>query len=56
MTGIYLSYYLDTASGGMVVLTQSAVFAAVYLFSPRQGLIGTRLAMARRRKTAALAA
>ncbi|MBE4718920.1 MULTISPECIES: metal ABC transporter permease [unclassified Pseudarthrobacter] len=52
--GIYFSYYLDTASGAMVVLTQGVVFAAVYLFSPRQGLIGTRLAKARRRKAAAV--
>jgi manganese transport system permease protein len=56
VAGIYLSYYLDTASGAMVVLTQGAVFAVVYLFSPRQGLIGTRLAKARRQKAAALAA
>ena len=55
IAGIYLSYYLDTASGAMVVLTQGVVFAAVYLFSPRQGLIGTRLAKARRRKAVALA-
>lgn len=55
IAGIYFSYYLDTASGAMVVLTQGAVFAVVYLFSPRQGLIGTRLAKARRRKAAALA-
>lgn len=54
VTGIYISYYLDTASGAMVVLTQGVVFAAVYLFSPRQGLIGTRLAK-RRRQRAALA-
>jgi manganese transport system permease protein len=50
VTGIYLSYYLDTASGGMVVLAQGALFALVYLFSPRQGLLGTRLAAARRRR------
>ena len=56
VAGLYLSYYLDTASGGMIVLAQGAVFALVYLFSPRHGLIGTRLAMARRRKMAALAA
>ena len=41
MVGLYLSYYLDTASGGMVVLAQGAAFALVYLFSPRQGLIGS---------------
>jgi manganese transport system permease protein len=41
--GVYLSYYLDTASGGMVVLSQGAMFAFVYLFSPRQGIIGKRI-------------
>ncbi|WP_258803263.1 metal ABC transporter permease [Pseudarthrobacter sp. NS4] len=51
--GIYISYYLDTASGAMVVLTQGVVFALVYLFSPRHGLIGTRLAKARRRRAVA---
>ena len=47
--GLYLSYYLDAASGGMVVLTQGAAFVVVYLVSPRHGLIGTRI-MARRRR------
>lgn len=55
IAGIYISYYLDTASGAMVVLTQGVVFGVVYLFSPRQGLIGTRLAKARRKRAAALA-
>jgi manganese transport system permease protein len=43
IAGVYLSYYLDTASGGMVVLSQGAMFALVYLFSPRQGVIGKRI-------------
>lgn len=34
--GLYLSYHLDTASGGMVVLSQGAAFALVYLLAPRQ--------------------
>lgn len=51
VAGLYLSYYLDTASGGMVVLAQGSAFALTYLFSPRHGLIGTRL-LARRRKRA----
>ena len=50
VVGLYLSYYLDTASGGMVVLAQGAVFALVYLFSPRHGLIGTRIMSTRRRR------
>ncbi|MFP1603765.1 metal ABC transporter permease [Microbacterium sp. 2216-1] len=41
--GIYLSYWLDASPGGLVVLVQGAVFALVYLFSPRQGVIGRQL-------------
>lgn len=51
--GLYLSYYLDTASGGMVVLAQGTAFALVYLFSPRHGLVGTRLLARRRRRRVA---
>jgi manganese transport system permease protein len=50
--GVYLSYYLDTASGGMVVLSQGTMFALVYLFSPRQGIIGKRVRAASLAKTA----
>jgi manganese transport system permease protein len=46
--GIYLSYWLDAASGGLVVLTQGVVFALVYLGSPRHGVLAGRL---RRRRT-----
>ncbi|MGI8311796.1 metal ABC transporter permease [Saccharopolyspora hattusasensis] len=46
--GLYLSYHLDTASGGMIVLTQGAVFTLVHLFGPRRGLVTARLARRRR--------
>ncbi|WP_022892795.1 metal ABC transporter permease [Agromyces subbeticus] len=49
LLGIYLSYYLDTSSGGMVVLVMGAVFALVYLFAPKHGVIGRWFATARRR-------
>ncbi len=52
IVGLYASYYLDAASGGMVVLTQGAAFTLVYLFSPRHGLIVARHNAARRRKLA----
>ncbi|QFZ24211.1 hypothetical protein EKG83_13315 [Saccharothrix syringae] len=39
VTGLYLSYHLDTASGAMVVLVQGVVFALAYLFAPRHGLL-----------------
>ena len=51
--GLYLSYYLDTASGAMIVLAQGATFALVYLLSPRHGLVGARIAAARRRRALA---
>ena len=50
--GIYISYWADAASGGLVVVTQGAVFALAYLFSPRQGVLGRRWSAARRRRTA----
>ena len=53
VVGIYLSFYLDTAPGGMVVLTMGAMFLVVYVFSPRQGLLGTRLVGVRRRRAVA---
>ncbi len=52
--GIYASYYIDAASGGMVVLTQGLLFGIVYLFSPRHGIIATRISMLRRRKLSTL--
>ena len=43
VTGIYLSYWWDAAPGGLVVVVQGAAFALVYLFAPRQGVIGRRV-------------
>ncbi|RKT85911.1 manganese transport system permease protein [Saccharopolyspora antimicrobica] len=37
--GTYLSFHLDTSTGGMIVVCQTAVFALVYLGAPEQGLI-----------------
>ena len=53
VVGLYASYYLDAASGGMVVLTQGAAFAVVYFLSPRYGLLVNRVKEVRRRKLAA---
>ncbi|MFC3965484.1 metal ABC transporter permease [Nocardia jiangsuensis] len=52
VTGLYLAYYWDTSAGGMVVLAQGVLFAAVYLVGPRHGLIATRWSAARRRRRA----
>lgn len=47
VAGIYLSYWLDAAPGGVVVVVQGAVFGVVWLASPRHGLLGPRLARRR---------
>ncbi|MEV8338021.1 metal ABC transporter permease [Leucobacter sp. NPDC077196] len=46
--GIMLSYWMDAASGGLVILVQGCAFALVYLFSPRQGLLVRGLVQRRR--------
>lgn len=47
VAGIYLSYWLDAASGGLVVVVQGVAFTLVYLFGPHHGLLGKRLAARR---------
>lgn len=37
--GLYLSYELDLAAGGLIVLTLTAIFVACYLLAPRHGLL-----------------
>jgi ABC-type Mn2+/Zn2+ transport system permease subunit len=42
VTGLYLSYWLDVASGATIVLVQTVLFLAVLALSPRTGLLGRR--------------
>jgi manganese/iron transport system permease protein len=44
VTGLYLSYYVNIASGPAMVLVATTVFGVVFLFSPRRGLLWQRLA------------
>jgi ABC-type Mn2+/Zn2+ transport system permease subunit len=37
--GLYLSFYINVASGSAVVLVCTAFFALAMLFAPRQGLV-----------------
>ncbi len=37
--GLYLSYALDLAAGGLIVLTLTAVFLLCWFFAPRHGLL-----------------
>jgi len=41
--GLYLSYYLNVASGAAIVLVATAAFVLAYLLAPRKGLISERL-------------
>jgi manganese transport system permease protein len=41
LIGLYSSYYLDTASGPMVVLANGVAFTLAYLFGPHHGLVVT---------------
>ncbi|MFP5479018.1 MAG: metal ABC transporter permease [Alphaproteobacteria bacterium] len=40
--GAYLSYFLDGATGGVIVLLQTACFALAFLFAPKHGLLAAR--------------
>ncbi len=48
LIGLYSSYYLDTASGAMIVLAQGFAFTLVYLFSPVHGVVPAQLTQKRR--------
>ena len=48
--GAYASYFLDGATGGIIVVLQTLVFLAVFILAPKHGLLATR-----RRVAAALA-
>jgi manganese/iron transport system permease protein len=41
--GLYLSYYVNMASGPAVVLVATALFVLAFLFAPRRGLVWKRL-------------
>jgi ABC-type Mn2+/Zn2+ transport system permease subunit len=45
ITGLYISYYINIASGPAMVLVATAVFALVFLLAPKRGLLWRRLAM-----------
>ncbi|CAN7482366.1 metal ABC transporter permease [Agrobacterium tumefaciens] len=45
--GAYLSYFLDGATGGVIVVLQTAIFLAAFFFAPKHGLLASR-AKARR--------
>ncbi len=48
LTGTYLSYYLDGATGGVIVVLQTLIFLLVFVFARKHGLLAAR----RRRRQA----
>jgi manganese/iron transport system permease protein len=40
--GAYLSYFLDGATGGVIVLLQTAIFALAFVFAPKHGFLVAR--------------
>ncbi|WGD30519.1 metal ABC transporter permease [Ancylobacter sp. WKF20] len=40
--GAYISYFLDGATGGIIVVLQTALFLAAFVFAPKHGLLAAR--------------
>ena len=50
--GAYISYFLDGATGGVIVTLQTLLFLAAFYFAPKHGILAARrrqLAGSRRR-------
>jgi manganese/iron transport system permease protein len=43
--GAYLSYFLDGATGGLIVLLHTVIFLVAFVLAPRHGLLAQRRAM-----------
>jgi manganese/iron transport system permease protein len=42
MLGAYISYFLDGATGGVIVVLQTLLFLAAFVFAPKHGLLAGR--------------
>jgi manganese/iron transport system permease protein len=40
--GAYISYYLDGATGGVIVCLQAVIFGLAFLFAPKHGMLASR--------------
>ena len=51
--GTYVSYFLDGATGGIIVTLQTAIFLVVFAIAPKHGLLAAKrkAAMALKRNT-----
>ena len=43
LIGSYLSFFLDAATGGIIVVLQAIIFALVFLFAPKHGFIASKI-------------
>ena len=41
-TGAYISYFLDGATGGIIVCLQTLIFLVAFVFAPQHGLLAAR--------------
>ncbi len=54
VTGLYISYYLNIASGPTMVLVATLIFGLVFLFAPGRGMIWRMVSNGRRSSAGAL--
>lgn len=47
--GAWISYFVNGATGGVIVTLQTLIFIACFLFAPQHGLISTRLRIKRQK-------
>lgn len=47
LLGAYLSYFLDGATGGVIVVLQTLVFLLAFVFAPKHGMLAARRRIAR---------
>ena len=40
--GAYVSYFLDGATGGVIVVLQTLLFLAAFYFAPKHGMLAAR--------------
>ncbi len=44
LVGAYISYFLDGATGGIIVVLQTLIFLIAFVFAPKHGLLASRRA------------
>jgi len=51
VVGVYISYFFDGASGGVIVLLQTGLFLLAFVFAPVHGIRASRRLMSLQRST-----